>query len=49
MYDLNKEKGAHYITMEYVDGKDLKSMIRMMGQLSSGKTVFIAKQVCEGL
>jgi serine/threonine protein kinase len=49
MYDLNKEKGAHYITMEYVDGKDLKSMIRMMGQLSSGKTIFIAKQVCEGM
>jgi serine/threonine protein kinase/Tfp pilus assembly protein PilF len=49
MYDLNKEKGAHYITMEYVDGKDLKSMISMMGQLSSGKTIFIAKQVCEGL
>jgi len=49
MYDLNKEEGSHYITMEYVDGKDLKSMIRMMGQLSSGKTIFIAKQVCEGL
>ncbi|HEB35966.1 hypothetical protein LCGC14_1047810 [marine sediment metagenome] len=49
MYDLNKEKGAHYITMEYVDGKDLKSMIRMMGQLSSGKTIFIAKQICDGL
>ena len=49
MYDLNKEKGAHYITMEYVDGKDLKSMIRMMGQLGSGKTIFIAKQVCDGL
>jgi serine/threonine protein kinase/Tfp pilus assembly protein PilF len=49
MYDLNKEKGLHYITMEYVPGEDLKSMIRMMGQLSSGKTIFIAKQVCEGL
>jgi len=49
MYDLNKEEGSHYITMEYVDGKDLKSMIRMMGQLSAGKTIFIAKQVCEGL
>jgi len=49
MYDLNKEEGAHYITMEYVGGKDLKGMIRMMGQLSSGKTIFIAKQVCEGL
>jgi len=49
MYDLNKEEGTHYITMEYVDGKNLKSMIRMMGQLSSGKTISIAKQVCEGL
>jgi serine/threonine protein kinase/Tfp pilus assembly protein PilF len=49
MFDLNKEEGSHYITMEYVDGKDLKSMIRMMGQLGSGKTIFIAKQVCEGL
>jgi serine/threonine protein kinase len=49
MYDLNKEEGAHYITMEYVDGEDLKSMIRMMGQLGSGKTVYVAKQVCEGL
>jgi len=49
MYDLNKEAGLHYITMEYVDGKDLKSMIRMVGQLSSGKTIFIAKQVCDGL
>ncbi len=49
MYDLNKEEGAHYITMEYVDGKDLKSMIKMTGQLSSEKTIFIAKQVCEGL
>jgi len=49
MYDLNKEEGSHYITMEYVAGEDLKSMIRMMGQLSSGKTIFIAKQVCDGL
>jgi serine/threonine-protein kinase len=49
MYDLNKEEGAHYITMEYVPGEDLKGMIRMMGQLGAGKSISIAKQVCEGL
>jgi len=49
MYDLNKEEGSYYISMEYVSGEDLKSMIRMMGQLSSGKAISIAKQVCEGL
>jgi serine/threonine protein kinase/Flp pilus assembly protein TadD len=49
MYDLGEEKGTHYITMEYVPGEDLKSSIRRMGPLGAGKTIFIAKQVCEGL
>lgn len=49
MFDLGETKGAHFITMEYVDGEDLKSMIRMIGKLSTGKAISIAKQVCEGL
>jgi serine/threonine protein kinase/tetratricopeptide (TPR) repeat protein len=49
MYDLNEEKGTHYITMEYIPGEDLKSTISRVGPLGSGKAVFIAKQVCEGL
>jgi len=49
MYDLNEEKGTHYITMEYIPGEDLKSTISRVGPLGTGKTVFIAKQVCEGL
>jgi serine/threonine protein kinase len=49
MHDLGKSEGNYFITMEYVDGENLKGMIRMMGQLSSGKTISIAKQVCEGL
>ena len=49
LYDLGKEEGSHYITMEYVRGESLKSMIGMMGQLSAGMVVVLAKQVCEGL
>ncbi len=49
MYDLNKEKGIYYITMEYVPGEDLKSTIIRIGQLPIAKTISIAKQVCEGL
>ena len=49
MFDLNEEKGAHYITMEYVKGEDLKKLIRKMGQLSVGQVIPIGKQVCEGL
>lgn len=49
MFDLGEEEGTHYITMEYVSGEDLKSMIRMMGRLSPGQAVSITRQVCEGL
>ncbi len=49
MYELMEEKGTRYITMEYVPGEDLKRLIRKVGQFSAGKTVSIAKQVCEGL
>jgi len=49
MYDLNEEEKILYITMEYVLGDDLKSIISMMGQLSVSKTISIAKQICEGL
>jgi len=49
MYDLGEDKGTYYITMEYISGESLSGMIRMMGQMSSGQAVFIAKQMCEGL
>jgi serine/threonine-protein kinase len=49
MYDLGQAEETHFITMEYVDGEDLKSFIRRSGQLTVWKAVLIAKQVCEGL
>lgn len=49
MYDLGKEKGSYYITMEYIPGQDLKSFIRQSGQLTVGKAISIGKQVCSGL
>ena len=49
MYDLNEEKGTHYITMEYIHGEDLKRLIRKMGQMSAGQAISLAKQMCEGL
>lgn len=49
MFDLRKDGGTYYITMEYVPGGDLKSSIRRTGPLNPGKAVFIAKQVCQGL
>ncbi len=49
MYHFGKDEGMDYITMEYVRGEDLKSMIKMMGRLSPGQAVAIARQVCAGL
>jgi serine/threonine-protein kinase len=49
MYELMEDKGALFITMEYVPGQDLKGLIRQSGRLAIGTTISIAKQVCEGL
>ena len=49
MYDLNEEKEIPYITMEYVKGEDLKSLIQTKGKLSIDEAVGIAMQVCKGL
>ena len=49
MYDLSQEEGTPYITMEYVSGEDLKSLIRRAGQLSAARAISLAKQVGEGL
>jgi serine/threonine protein kinase len=49
MYDFNEEEETPYITMEYVPGEDLKSVVRMTGQLSVGRAISIAKQICQGL
>jgi len=49
MFDLGETKGSHFITMEYVRGEDLRSLIRRIGQLPIGKSVSIANQICDGL
>ncbi|HUU52266.1 MAG TPA: protein kinase [Candidatus Heimdallarchaeota archaeon] len=49
MYELMEYKGVHYITMEYVPGQDLRSLIRQTGKLTTETALSIAKEVCEGL
>ncbi|MFC2167324.1 serine/threonine protein kinase [Acidobacteriota bacterium] len=49
MFDLNRETDKYFITMEYIEGQDLKGLIRQTGQLTVGKAVSIAKQICDGL
>ncbi len=49
MFDIGESEGAHFITMEYVAGEDLKTMIRMSTGLTIGTVLSIGKQVCDGL
>jgi tetratricopeptide (TPR) repeat protein len=49
MYDLGEDGGRLYITMEFVPGEDLKSILRMMGAMSPAQAVGLAVQICDGL
>jgi len=49
MFHLSKEEETPYITMEYVEGENLKSLVRRKEKLTEDEAVKIAKQVCEGL
>jgi TolB-like protein/Flp pilus assembly protein TadD len=49
MFDLGEAEGVHFLTMEFVHGEDLKSMIRMSGTMSIGAVLSIGKQIADGL
>lgn len=49
IYDLGSANGLRFITMQFVEGTDLKSIIREKGKLSPEEAAKIAVQVCEGL
>jgi serine/threonine protein kinase/tetratricopeptide (TPR) repeat protein len=49
IYDLGEAEGVKFITMEYVDGEDLKTILRRSGKLPSAEAVSIMQQVCRAL
>src|SRR5439155_25440776 len=49
LYDLGEADGRQFLTMEYVDGEDLASLLRRIGRLPPDKALEIARQLCAGL
>ncbi|MBK9776730.1 MAG: serine/threonine protein kinase [bacterium] len=49
VYDIGEIDGHVFLSMEYIDGEDLASVLRRMGRPSSDKAIEIARQVCLGL
>ena len=49
LYDVAEWEGSHFISMEYIDGEDLASLLRRIGKLPEDKAVDIAREVCAGI
>lgn len=49
VFDIGEAEGTLFLTMEYVDGEDLASVVRRIGRLSPDKATEIARQICAGL
>src|SRR5262250_1935524 len=49
VFDIGEAEGSLFLTMEYVDGEDLASVVRRIGRLSPDKATEIARQICAGL
>ena len=49
MHDLGEVEGTSFITMEYVRGEDLKSLLHRTKTLPVGTALSVARQVAEGL
>ena len=48
-YDLGELNGIYYLTMEYVEGTSLKSLIQNRGKLPLTVTLTVGKQLCRAL
>src|SRR5579864_1217827 len=49
VYDIGQVEGLHYISMEFVDGEDLSSLLRRIGRLPVDKAAETARKLCAGL
>jgi len=49
VYDIDEYEGHTFLSMEYVDGEDLASLLRRVGRLPSTRAIALTRQICAGL
>lgn len=49
IYDVGEDDGNFYIVMEYIEGKNLKQLIKKRGKLSLPEVIDIMKQLTDGI
>ncbi len=49
VYDIDEVEGTTFLSMEYVDGEDLSSLLKRVGRFPEDRGLEIARQICAGL
>ncbi|HEX8566886.1 MAG TPA: serine/threonine-protein kinase [Pyrinomonadaceae bacterium] len=49
VFDIGEVENRHFLSMEFIDGDDLSSLLRRIGRLPPDKAVEISRQLCFGL
>ena len=49
VYDIGFVEGMHFLSMEYLDGENLASLLRRIGRLPQDKAIEFARKICAGL
>ena len=49
VYDVGEVEGHTFLSMEYVDGEDLASLLRRIGRFPQDRAIELARQICAGL
>ena len=49
VYDIGEVDGRQFLSMEFIKGEELSSLLHRIGRLPSDKAIQIARQICAGL
>jgi tRNA A-37 threonylcarbamoyl transferase component Bud32 len=49
VYDIDETDGHTFLSMEYVDGEDLGSLLKRIGRFPEDRAIAVARQICSGL
>jgi eukaryotic-like serine/threonine-protein kinase len=49
IYDLGEAEGIRFISMEYIDGEDLRTILRRDGKFAPKDAIAVIEQVCRAL
>ncbi len=49
VYDIGEVDGRHFLSMEYINGEELSSLLRRIGRIPADKAIQLSRQICAGL